>query len=170
MESNYPPVAGVPGQDAAIARVSESLHPKQQAAPGQAQSQSYQGQHGLLSSPQQQRQPYLSQSSHGDNGQVSPTDSVDASGAAAAAAVAAAHHGLQALQAATALPNPSPTPATQHYGAPYAMPPDGGMQTVEQKSQAQKDKATRLRRACDLCSVRKVKVSVPLFQHQCTLP
>jgi len=88
--------------------------------------------------------------------------------AAAAAAVAAAHHGLQALQAAVAAPPPgqSLSPVTpQHQslqvadassylggGAAVGQPPAGA---------AANPKATRLRRACDMCSQRKVKVRSP---------
>ncbi|KAL2163795.1 hypothetical protein VTH06DRAFT_5854 [Thermothelomyces fergusii] len=104
---------------------------------------------------------------------------------AAAAAVAAAHHGLQALQAAVAAPpppapgpGPGPVPvpvqvqvpvtaspvSSQHasladaaylagtnVGQPQLAVPPG------QKANANPAKATRLRRACDMCSQRKVK-------------
>jgi len=81
-----------------------------------------------------------------------------AEAAAAAAAVAAAHHGLQALQAAVAAPAPgqslSPVTPQQHALVdasflPVGASPDGA---------AANPKATRLRRACDMCSQRKVKV------------
>lgn len=67
---------------------------------------------------------------------------------AAAAAVAAAHHGLQALQAAVAAP---PVAASTPVLSPS---PVGGSMPSPLNS-----KATRLRRACDMCSQRKVKVS-----------
>ncbi|KAK4136084.1 hypothetical protein BT67DRAFT_454823 [Trichocladium antarcticum] len=83
---------------------------------------------------------------------------------AAAAAVAAAHHGLQALQAAVAapapVPSPSPSPVMPHHAAiPNASalgnagPPVGLANTLSPVN----PKATRLRRACDMCSQRKIK-------------
>ncbi len=99
-------------------------------------------------------------------GQLHPQYTTDsaAAAAAAAAAVAAAHHGLQALQAAVAAPTPgqSLSPVTPQHpssltdasylnvaGTPVGPSPVGGVAN---------SKATRLRRACDMCSQRKVKV------------
>ena len=100
-----------------------------------------------------------------DQGQLHPQYTTDsaAAAAAAAAAVAAAHHGLQALQAAVAAPTPgqSLSPVTPQHpsltdasylnvaGSPVGPSPVGGVAN---------SKATRLRRACDMCSQRKVKV------------
>ncbi|KAL2264052.1 hypothetical protein VTK26DRAFT_2838 [Humicola hyalothermophila] len=81
---------------------------------------------------------------------------------AAAAAVAAAHHGLQALQAAVAAPAPvpSPNPVTPQH-APLqdasSLANVGGPVGSRPPAQPQNPKATRLRRACDMCSQRKVK-------------
>ncbi|KAH6649436.1 hypothetical protein F5144DRAFT_5772 [Chaetomium tenue] len=79
---------------------------------------------------------------------------------AAAAAVAAAHHGLQALQAAVAAPAPvpSPSPATSQHASladasSYLTANDVG----PSPGGGPNAKATRLRRACDMCSQRKVK-------------
>lgn len=85
-----------------------------------------------------------------------------ADAAAAAAAVAAAHHGLQALQAAVAAPAqpvPSPSPGTlqTHVSlaeASYLAATDARPSSASGANA----KATRLRRACDMCSQRKVKV------------
>ncbi|KAK0665933.1 hypothetical protein QBC41DRAFT_158056 [Cercophora samala] len=94
-----------------------------------------------------------------------------------AAASAVAHHSLQALQDAVAGPPPPTTPISlaqpgpsppSHYaphpdGLPYHPPvglppgqppvPQGGSATPPGAA----SKATRLRRACDMCSQRKVK-------------
>ncbi|KAK3901799.1 hypothetical protein C8A05DRAFT_34495, partial [Staphylotrichum tortipilum] len=87
-----------------------------------------------------------------------------AAAAAAAAAVAAAHHGLQALQAAVAAPPPgqSLSPVTPQH--PSLQVPDassylgGGVSVgAPPAGAAANPKATRLRRACDMCSQRKVK-------------
>lgn len=88
---------------------------------------------------------------------------------AAAAAVAAAHHGLQALQAAVAAPAPvpSPSPVMPHHAAiPNASAlgnagPSVGL--ANPLSPVNPLKATRLRRACDMCSQRKIKVCAPPF-------
>lgn len=80
-----------------------------------------------------------------------------AAAAAAAAAVAAAHHGLQALQAAVAAPTPgqSMSPVTpQHALVDTSFLPVG----PSSEGATPNPKATRLRRACDMCSQRKVKV------------
>jgi hypothetical protein len=82
-----------------------------------------------------------------------------AAAAAAAAAVAAAHHGLQAVQAAVAAPAPvsSASPVTPQH-APLG---DASYLTgapVGIAGSPHNPKATRLRRACDMCSQRKVKV------------
>jgi hypothetical protein len=98
--------------------------------------------------------------SHQAHSQTHPQFAADA--AAAAAAVAAAHHGLQALQAAVAAPAqpvPSPSPVTlqTHVSlaeASYLAATDAGPPSASGAN----SKATRLRRACDMCSQRKVKV------------
>ena len=88
---------------------------------------------------------------------------------AAAAAVAAAHHGLQALQAAVAAPAPvpSPSPVTPHHAPLPDASSLGSAGTSLGPSNAlspHNPKATRLRRACDMCSQRKVKVCPPLMR------
>jgi len=103
--------------------------------------------------------PHGSQPSHYD-GLPSPTSQ--------SAVVAAAHHGLQALQAATAGSAPI-APAGAGAGAsvgdspgssPYPpLAPDG---TPPSYSQRNASRQTRLRRACDMCSARKIKVSQTL--------
>jgi hypothetical protein len=88
---------------------------------------------------------------------------------AAAAAVAAAHHGLQALQAAVAAPAPvpSPSPVTPHH-APLpdasSLASAGTSLGPSNALSPHNPKATRLRRACDMCSQRKVKVCPPLMR------
>ena len=81
---------------------------------------------------------------------------------AAAAAVAAAHHGLQALQAAVAAPapGPSPSPVTSHSQHASLADPSylTGSDAGPSPGGGPNAKATRLRRACDMCSQRKVKV------------
>ena len=82
---------------------------------------------------------------------------------AAAAAVAAAHHGLQALQAAVAAPAPvpSPSPATsQHASLADASSYLAANNVGPSPGGGPNAKATRLRRACDMCSQRKVKVRI----------
>lgn len=92
---------------------------------------------------------------------------------AAAAAVAAAHHGLQALQAAVAAPGPAPTttPVSSQQHASLADPsyltgttnvgqPQLAGGPNQKANSPNPTKATRLRRACDMCSQRKVKVRI----------
>ncbi|KAK1752897.1 hypothetical protein QBC47DRAFT_387331 [Echria macrotheca] len=76
-------------------------------------------------------------------------DEADVQSVAVAAAQAVAHHGLQALQAAVSGP-----PVTPQYAA--ADPSFLAGPSPPSLSQSN-SKATRLRRACDLCSQRKVK-------------
>ncbi|KAI1210092.1 uncharacterized protein F4807DRAFT_69613 [Annulohypoxylon truncatum] len=83
-------------------------------------------------------------------------------------ATTVAHHGLQILQAASAAPStPGPDPAelaqqyaqsaTMQMGDPqFAPPPPQPIDTSVAASPASQ-KVTRLRRACDMCSQRKVK-------------
>ncbi|KAK4149241.1 hypothetical protein C8A00DRAFT_19042 [Chaetomidium leptoderma] len=88
--------------------------------------------------------------------QIHPQYSADV----AAAAVAAAHHGLQALQAAVAAPAPGPSlsPVTpQHASLTDASAYLAGTVVPSPTGGAPNSKATRLRRACDMCSQRKVK-------------
>ncbi|KAK4210073.1 hypothetical protein QBC37DRAFT_390754 [Rhypophila decipiens] len=71
-------------------------------------------------------------------------------------AVTAAHHGLAALQAAVAAPNPVHQQFTAQQDALYDISLNGvpnGAVPISQPA----TKATRLRRACDMCSQRKVK-------------
>ena len=95
-----------------------------------------------------------------------------AAAAAAAAAVAAAHHGLQALQAAVAAPTPgqSLSPVTPQHpalaDASYLGVNVAGAPVVG-ASPVPNSKATRLRRACDMCSQRKVKVCTVLAVTAC---
>lgn len=97
---------------------------------------------------------------------------------AAQEAVAAAHHGLQVLQNAIAQPVGEvqvPVPVQQSPpvdAALYAAPPQSAygtarpdeamapapMTPLTPTGQTAKEKLTRLRRACDMCSQRKVKV------------
>jgi hypothetical protein len=82
---------------------------------------------------------------------------------AAAAAVAAAHHGLQALQAAVAAPAPVPSPSSvtsQHASLADASSYLTGNDAGPSPGGGPNAKATRLRRACDMCSQRKVKVRI----------
>ncbi|KAK4040425.1 hypothetical protein C8A01DRAFT_35567 [Parachaetomium inaequale] len=89
---------------------------------------------------------------------------------AAAAAVAAAHHGLQALQAAVAAPapGPSPSPVTSQHASladpSYLTGSDAG----PSPGGSANAKATRLRRACDMCSQRKVKCDETQPCRPCT--
>ncbi|KAK0648108.1 hypothetical protein B0T16DRAFT_324136 [Cercophora newfieldiana] len=78
--------------------------------------------------------------------------------AVAAAAAAAAHHDLQALQAAVGAPGPTAvsTPVTPQYAA-HAEPSYLASSTDLGSVPPPHQKATRLRRACDMCSQRKVK-------------
>jgi len=106
--------------------------------------------------------------------QLPPQQTYDASTVAQANIAAAAHHGLQALQAATlggaespgTSPSPGPGPSvypplasptpTPHSDQPFTprngVPAGAGSAAIRH---------TRLRRACDMCSSRKVKVSRP---------
>lgn len=114
------------------------------------------------------------QGAEADNHQTNaPTHSLFTTDAAAAA-VAAAHHGLQALQAAVAAPAPVPStgtiPSQQHASigdASYLTGTNVGQPTAAGANSKPNtnSKATRLRRACDMCSQRKVKVctSVPVY-------
>jgi hypothetical protein len=78
------------------------------------------------------------------------------------ATIAAAHHGLQALQAATASASasgPGLSPPVSHYPPPLS-PADGSQQqyAIREKSSPASNRQSRLRRACDMCSARKVRV------------
>ncbi|KAL2132007.1 hypothetical protein VTI74DRAFT_4313 [Chaetomium olivicolor] len=77
----------------------------------------------------------------------------------AAAAVAAAHHGLQALQAAVAAPPTvqAPNPVTAQHALPDGSYLPGVPVGQPAPVAGANPKATRLRRACDMCSQRKVK-------------
>lgn len=179
MTSNYAPppqtpsaAAGGAGSAAAAGPAPDTNSPHQQ----QGQQQPHPGQLGQQQPEQLPTSPHPSHQQHQsyppfDNGPASssPTSQSAAASAAAtvAAAAVAAHHGLQALQAATAAPNPSPAPATPHYTPQPLITPHGdahysmtenGSPVVQQQSQ-HNSKVTRLRRACDMCSSRKVKVS-----------
>lgn len=85
---------------------------------------------------------------------------VQATAVAAAAAAAAAHHGLQALQAAVQGPGPATVsgPMTPQYAVPGEVSSYLGSSTTPIGPSPTNTKQTRLRRACDLCSQRKVKV------------
>ncbi|KAI0129006.1 hypothetical protein BJ170DRAFT_701680 [Xylariales sp. AK1849] len=76
-------------------------------------------------------------------------------------ATAVAHHGLQALEAASAAIPVTPNPLAQQYAQSAAMhvAGDGQYAPVADGSPATpaSQKVTRLRRACDMCSQRKVK-------------
>lgn len=90
-----------------------------------------------------------------------------------ATATAVAHHGLQALEAATAAVAATPSPLAQQYAQSASMhiadtqyapmtpqqPVQNGTSVTPTSLQAAAQKVTRLRRACDMCSSRKVKVS-----------
>lgn len=115
-----------------------------------------------------------------DNGALSgaftesSTAATTAEAAAAAAAAAAAHQGLRALQAAPAVPGhaPSQSPVAPQYPAPMQHSPLSDTQFSPTPSiplAQQPHKVTRLRRACDMCSQRKVKVS-PLTQPRSPIP
>jgi hypothetical protein len=121
----------------------------------------------LQHQPHQQQQQLHHPYEH--HGLASPTSQ------ATATAIATAHHGLQALQAVTGLPVSAPALVTPQYavspslasplldGQYHSLPP-GHSPPVQQaplqpSQQKPAQKVTRLRRACDLCSSRKVKVS-----------
>jgi len=192
MASNYPPPpptaasltadGSAPAQEQQpIERVSRpSPQLGQGPPPPQSYQQSQQGQ-GLSASPQEHTAAHQAHShqyhNHGDNGHGSSTDQIEAAAAAAAAAVAAAHHGLAALQEATVQqqnqagptshypPPPPPSATPLNAGIQYQLPPGSG--TPSQPKHQAAPKATRLRRACDMCSARKVKVSVVSALHTC---
>ncbi|KAL1839251.1 hypothetical protein VTJ49DRAFT_1688 [Mycothermus thermophilus] len=96
-----------------------------------------------------------------------------AAAAAAAAAVAAAHHGLQALQAATAgpasgtsvaPPNSGASQPQQHAAltdASYLTTPPSVQSPGPGRDPTVNPKLTRLRRACDMCSQRKCDEQQP---------
>ena len=82
---------------------------------------------------------------------------------AAANAAVTAHHGLQALQAATAIPSPTSIQNSvlgQFAGPadPSYLPANGSPDLITGDLNTKNHKHTRLGRACDLCSQRKVKV------------
>lgn len=186
MASNYPPplaaasVAesgsgneGTPGQEQPIDRASQASPRIGQGPPSQSYGQSPQE----LSIPPQQPAPQGQHyhNNNGDNGHNSSAEQIDAAAAAAAAAVATAHHGLAALQAAT-VPQQIQHSPTQYPLPPLATPINAGIQyqmppgtggTAPQSKQQGAPKATRLRRACDMCSARKVKVSAVSLQCHC---
>lgn len=83
-------------------------------------------------------------------------------------ATTVAHHGLQVLQAASAAqPTPDPADLAQQYAQSAAMQMGDPQFTQSLASPTvapmpatpASQKVTRLRRACDMCSQRKVKVS-----------
>ena len=101
--------------------------------------------------------------------QLPPQQPYDASTVSQATiTAAAAHHGLHALQAATlasaAVSATGPGPATSVY-PPLASPPHSDQQFAPRNglpppnTGSVASRQTRLRRACDMCSNRKVKVS-----------
>jgi hypothetical protein len=91
-------------------------------------------------------------------------------------ATAVAHHGLQALEAAAAAVPVSPNPIAQQYAqsasmhvtdgqyVPAPLPPMGNGAPGTPATPASQ-KVTRLRRACDMCSQRKVKVCCVTLDH-----
>jgi hypothetical protein len=156
--------AGASTQEIAIDRASQLSPQLGQGPPGSAYQQSQQE---PSTSPHQQLAAHQAHhyQSHLDNGHASSADL----GAEAAAAVAAAHHhGLEVLQAAT-IPHQTGAQSTSQYPPPpalhgetsYQMPSGSG--TPMQPKHQNASKATRLRRACDMCSARKVKVSYVLL-------
>ncbi|TGJ81917.1 hypothetical protein E0Z10_g6857 [Xylaria hypoxylon] len=96
------------------------------------------------------------------------TDLYDDSGLASVPATAVAHHGLQVLQAASAAPmSPTSNDLAQQYAQSAALQmgePQFSSSlaspslTVPIMGTHASQKVTRLRRACDMCSQRKVKV------------
>ncbi|KAK0713496.1 hypothetical protein B0T26DRAFT_833070 [Lasiosphaeria miniovina] len=183
MSSSYPPpplspstadavaAAQPPQQDAEQPPQPQSQlhqqHPQQQQLQQSPQSQSQ-----PQSQPQQQSQPHdddtqLQQQLQQHHGQLHPSyihslssadDHSVAAATAAAAAAIAAHHGLQALQAAVSAPAPPPmqSPVTPQYATPTEPSYMSGSGTIVAPAPGSA-KATRLRRACDMCSQRKVK-------------
>ena len=118
-------------------------------------------------SPRQQPHPHH----QFENGALSASFAESAAVAEAEAAAAAAHQGLRALQAAPAVPGHAPvqSPVAHQYPAPMQHSPhdDANFSPATPIPLAQQPhKVTRLRRACDMCSQRKVKVrsSLPLRQ------
>lgn len=86
--------------------------------------------------------------------------------AVAAAAAAAAHHGLQALQAAVQGPGPATVSGsmTPQYAVPGEVSSYLASSATPIGPSPTNTKQTRLRRACDLCSQRKVKVRRSLLR------
>ncbi|EAQ92020.1 hypothetical protein CHGG_00255 [Chaetomium globosum CBS 148.51] len=137
-------VASAPGQPAAKIIRSEAVRPRRVECDGTGPTPNN-PQQGADTDGRQAHQP-----------QVHPQFTAEA----AAAAVAAAHHGLQALQAAVAAPAPvpSPSPATsQHASLADASSYLAANNVGPSPGGGPNAKATRLRRACDMCSQRKVK-------------
>ncbi|KAK3367908.1 hypothetical protein B0H63DRAFT_489982 [Podospora didyma] len=158
----------------------QQLHDQQQQQQQQLQQQQQQQQleeqqlqQQQLQQLQQLQQPHQLSHYH-ENGLSSP-DPVAAAAAAvtaatAAMAAAAQHqhqhqqqqqqhqHTLQALQAAVATPGPLPvqSPVTPNYATPIDPSYMSGSGTPTAPAPTN-SKATRLRRACDMCSQRKVK-------------
>ncbi|KAH6614610.1 hypothetical protein B0J18DRAFT_304247 [Chaetomium sp. MPI-SDFR-AT-0129] len=113
------------------------------------------------------------QSTESDNRQNHPHIHSHFSAEAAAAAIATAHHGLQALQAAVAVPTTTTstgTMASQQHAAMADASFLGGANAAQGSPPggAQNSKATRLRRACDMCSQRKVKCDETQPCRPCT--
>lgn len=180
MASNYPPPPGAtslpesrsasgsaPAQEHTIERASQSSPQVGQGPTPQSYGQSPQE---FAASPQQPAPQAQQYDNNGHNDHNASVDNINAA-AAAAAAVATAHHGLAALQAAT-VPQQIQSAPTQYAlprlatpinaGLQYQMPPGAGGAAPQPKHQAA-PKATRLRRACDMCSARKVKVGFVSF-------
>lgn len=114
---------------------------------------------------QQHAHPQL-QSHHLDGPRASP----DQIAAAAAAVNAAANNlGLEMLQSATTVQQSQASPVPQQHAHPQAQGHGGGQYAIYPNtamvpqprpgSNGLAAKVTRLRRACDMCSTRKVKVS-----------
>lgn len=154
--------AGASAQDPAINGASQASPQLGQESPAPAYQHTH---HDLSDSPHQQLAAHQEHhyQSHLDHDHASAASlGADAAGAADAATIAAAHHGLEVLQAATITPNQGQETVSQ-----YSPPTTGlGTQSYQVSSGAgtptqpkATTKATRLRRACDMCSSRKVKVS-----------
>jgi len=107
----------------------------------------------------EESQQSTAQAQFGDGGLDASDAQRFAEAAAAAAAAAAHHHGLQALQAAVGAPGPAtiPSAVTQQYAA-HGEPSYLSSSATPAARSPPNPKATRLRRACDMCSQRKVKV------------